>query len=95
MSRRTSIALVYLGLRDWAETRQWLTRALDERVHWSVWLLRDPRWDPLRGDPEFERLVDRVGFPADARPVRRPRGPGRRPERATVLAEPGAPYRVT
>ena len=60
-------ALVYLGLGDRPQTLQWLSRALDERSNWCVWLLRDPRWDPLRGDPEFERLVDRVGFPADAK----------------------------
>ncbi len=60
-------ALVFLGLRDWPQTRQWLTRALDERTNWAVWLLSDPRWDPMRGEPEFERLVDRVGFPADAK----------------------------
>jgi len=60
-------ALVHLGLRDWPQTKLWLSRALDQRTNWAVWLLRDPRWDPLRGDPEFERLVDRVGFPPDAK----------------------------
>jgi eukaryotic-like serine/threonine-protein kinase len=60
-------ALVYLGLKDLPNMRLWLGRALDERSNWPVWLLKDPRWDPIRGDEAFERLVDRVGFPADAR----------------------------
>jgi TolB-like protein/Flp pilus assembly protein TadD len=60
-------ALVYLGMKDVPNMRLWLARAIDERSNWPVWLLKDPRWDPVRGDAEFERLVDRVGFPADAR----------------------------
>jgi len=60
-------ALVYLGLKDYPRMKTALSQAIDERSNWPVWLLRDPRWDPVRGDPEFERQVDRLGFPADAR----------------------------
>jgi hypothetical protein len=60
-------ALVYLGLKDYPRMKTALGQAIDERSNWPVWLLRDPRWDPVRGDPEFERQVDRMGFPADAR----------------------------
>ena len=60
-------ALVYVGLKDFPRTKEWIGRAIDERANWIVWLLRDPRWDPIRGEPDFEKLVDRVGFPADAR----------------------------
>jgi TolB-like protein/Flp pilus assembly protein TadD len=60
-------ALVYLGLGDRAQTYQWLELALEERANWMVWLLKDPRWDPLRGDPRFESIVQRVGFPLEAR----------------------------
>jgi serine/threonine protein kinase/tetratricopeptide (TPR) repeat protein len=61
------MALVYLGLRDAPAMKLWLARALDDRANWAVWILKDPRWDPVRGDPEFEKLVDRIGFPVDAR----------------------------
>jgi serine/threonine-protein kinase len=60
-------ALVYLGLGDRNQTLEWLQRAYDERSVWMVWLLKDPRWDPMRGDQRFEAIVDRVGFPRDAR----------------------------
>jgi serine/threonine-protein kinase len=60
-------ALIYLGLGDRAPTLERLRAAYDSRSNWMVWLLRDPRWDVLRGDPEFERIVTRVGFPPAAR----------------------------
>jgi serine/threonine-protein kinase len=65
-------ALVYLGLGDRTQTYRWLEQSLEERANWMVWLLKDPRWDPLRGDPRFESIVQRVGFPPDAR-ARAPR----------------------
>ena len=60
-------ALVYLGLGDRQQTLAWLQLAYDERASSMVWLLRDPRWDPMRGDAAFEAIVERVGFPPDAR----------------------------
>jgi len=60
-------ALVYLGLGDRNQTLQSLQRAYDERAVWMVWLLKDPRWDTMRGDAQFEAIVDRVGFPREAR----------------------------
>jgi TolB-like protein/Flp pilus assembly protein TadD len=60
-------ALVYLGLGDREQTITWLQRSYDERSNWMVWLLKDPRWDPMRGDPRFEDIVKRVGFPPEAR----------------------------
>jgi tetratricopeptide (TPR) repeat protein len=67
-----SRALVYLGLRDREQTLAWLQRSYDERANWMVWLLKDPRWDPMRGDATFEQIVERVGFPAESR-ARAPR----------------------
>jgi TolB-like protein/Flp pilus assembly protein TadD len=60
-------ALVSVGLGDRQQTLAWLQRAYDERSNWMVWLLKDPRWDRMRGDPAFEAIVERVGFPPDAR----------------------------
>jgi len=60
-------ALVYLGLGDRSQTLQWLQRSYEERASWMIWLLKDPRWDPMRGDPQFEAIVDRVGFPRESR----------------------------
>jgi serine/threonine-protein kinase len=72
MAERTFVsaymrALVYLGLGDQPSTFEWLERAYDERSNWMVWLLKDPRWDPVRADPRFAAILDRVGFPEDAK----------------------------
>jgi hypothetical protein len=60
-------ALVYLGLGDRTQAFAWLNRAYEERSNWLVWLLKDPRWDPVRSDPRFAAILARVGFPKDAR----------------------------
>lgn len=59
-------ALVYLGLGDRETTLRLLNRCFDERTNWMVWLLKDPRWDPMRSDPRFQEIVRKVGFPAAA-----------------------------
>lgn len=57
------VALVYAGLGDRDRAFEWLDKAVDQRTHWLVWLDRDRRWDGLRGDERFARLVRRVGLP--------------------------------
>ena len=58
-----AVALIYAGLGKRDSTFAWLDRAVQERTHWLVWLNRDLRWKPLRGDPRFVALVRRVGLP--------------------------------
>ena len=57
-----AVALVYtaLGERDSAFAE--LDSAVTERSNWVVWLARDRRWDPLRADPRFDKLLKRVGL---------------------------------
>jgi len=57
------IALVYAGLGDKNQAFVWLSKAVQGRSHWLVWLNRDPRWDRLRSDPRFADLTKRVGLP--------------------------------
>jgi eukaryotic-like serine/threonine-protein kinase len=57
------VALVYAALGDKVRAFHWLRRALTERSHWLVWLLRDTRWQALRGDPQFQEIVHQVGLP--------------------------------
>lgn len=59
-------ALVHLGLGDQEKTLELLKQSYDEKANWLVWLLKDPRWDPMRSDPRFQEIVRRVGFPPDA-----------------------------
>jgi DNA-binding winged helix-turn-helix (wHTH) protein/tetratricopeptide (TPR) repeat protein len=65
------VALVQAGLGDTDAAFAWLENAFAERSHWLVWLRLDPRWDSIRGDPRFERLVARMGFPGQSEYRRR------------------------
>ncbi len=58
------IALVYAGMGNKQEALAWLERAYKERSDWIVWLKVDQRFDALRGDPQFQKLIQRVGFPS-------------------------------
>ena len=55
-------AIIYMGLGDKEKALKYLEEAYQERSNWLVWLNRDPRWDPLRGDRRFQDLLHRVGF---------------------------------
>jgi Tfp pilus assembly protein PilF len=58
-----AVALVYAALGEPDEAFHWLDRAVADRTHWLVWLNRDTRWTPLRDDPRFVALLQRVGVP--------------------------------
>jgi tetratricopeptide (TPR) repeat protein len=55
-----SIADVYLGLGERDQALEWLSTAVDERANAIGALRVNPRYDVLRKDPRFERLVERV-----------------------------------
>jgi TolB-like protein/DNA-binding winged helix-turn-helix (wHTH) protein/Tfp pilus assembly protein PilF len=57
------VALVYDGLGEKDQALSWLDKALDDRSHWLVWIRLDPRWDAIRDEPRFKRIVSRVAFP--------------------------------
>jgi TolB-like protein/DNA-binding winged helix-turn-helix (wHTH) protein/Flp pilus assembly protein TadD len=57
------VALVYDGLGEKDQALSWLDKALDDRSHWLVWIRLDPRWDAVRDEPRFKRIVSRVAFP--------------------------------
>lgn len=57
------LATVELALGDHAAALTSLTRAVETRDHWAVWLKVDPMLEPLRGDGAFQALVAKVGFP--------------------------------
>ena len=59
-----NIALACLGLGDIDEAFNWFNTALDERSSWLVSLNVEPLFDPIRSDPRFAELVERVGLPS-------------------------------
>jgi TolB-like protein/DNA-binding winged helix-turn-helix (wHTH) protein/Flp pilus assembly protein TadD len=60
-SANASIALIYVGLGDLDEAMRWLNKAYDARFNPSI-LIR-PGFDPLRSDPRFRELRQRLGLP--------------------------------
>lgn len=55
-------ALVYLGLGDIDRAFSWLEKAFKIRAYELVSLRTDPRYDPLRADPRFLALIEKVGL---------------------------------
>jgi serine/threonine protein kinase/tetratricopeptide (TPR) repeat protein len=56
------IATTYSGLREKESAFEWLRKSIDERADCSVWVLADPKLDPLRSDPRFQGLLRRMNL---------------------------------
>ena len=56
------IAMVYTGLGDKNDAFAWFDKAYAERCDYLVFLPTDPMADPLRGDPKFNALLERLGL---------------------------------
>jgi TolB-like protein len=66
-------ALISLGLGERAAAMERLENAVEERDVRLTFLAVEPRWDPLRADPRFEKIYMRLGFPARTTPGARAR----------------------
>jgi eukaryotic-like serine/threonine-protein kinase len=55
-------ALVHVGLGDEDATMECLEEAFQKRIRQLVWVNVDPRYDPLRANAEFGRLISRLGL---------------------------------
>jgi TolB-like protein len=55
------VAAVYAALGDSTKTLSWLNRACSERNMKLFTLAQDPRFDAMRQDSEFKKLLDQVG----------------------------------
>jgi TolB-like protein/DNA-binding winged helix-turn-helix (wHTH) protein/Flp pilus assembly protein TadD len=60
-SHASEVAAIYASLGDMDEAMNWLEKGYAERFNPGV-LIR-PAFDPLRSDPRFQNLVQRVGLP--------------------------------
>ena len=63
------LALIHLGLGEHEEALRYLEAALDESSVSSVtgtrvpaYLKVDPIWDPIRSDPRFAALLEKIGL---------------------------------
>jgi TolB-like protein len=57
-----ALALVHAGLGRSDRAIDWLRHAYDVRDVHLIWLPMDPKWDPLRKESSFQRLIERCGF---------------------------------
>ena len=56
----SSWAVAYLGLGDYPQALAWLERAVNERSSLIVWMKVEPMFDPVRRDPKFQALLERM-----------------------------------
>ena len=55
------MAILHIGLGDTDQAFAWLEKSFTERERWMLQLKVAPFLDPLRSDPRFAELVQRVG----------------------------------
>ncbi len=60
--RAWAFVRAYVGVGDKEAALKWLERAYAEHDNGMTTLKVDPLFDPLRGDPRFQRLLARVGL---------------------------------
>ncbi len=60
---RMDLAVMHYALQDIDETFHQLDQAVNERLGAIVFLNTSPNWKPLRNDPRFRAIVERVGVP--------------------------------
>ena len=58
------LAVVYAALGETDKAFESLGQALQMRSTLLTYLKMDPRFDSLREDPRFSRLLERIGIPA-------------------------------
>jgi len=54
------VSLIYAGLNERDEAFKWLEVSCENRDFWAIWLLVEPRFDPLRSDSRFNDLLRRL-----------------------------------
>jgi eukaryotic-like serine/threonine-protein kinase len=54
---------IHVGLGEHERAIEYLQSCYEERSHWLIYLHLDPGMDDLRGDPNFQNLVLKIGLP--------------------------------
>jgi len=58
-----ALATIHIGLGEAHQAFDWLAKAFEDRSAGLVYLKVDPVFDPVRSDPRFGEMVQRVGLP--------------------------------
>jgi serine/threonine-protein kinase len=53
-------AIAHLGLREFSRSLDWLEKSCEQHELATKAIIVHPVWDPLRGEPRFQNLVQRV-----------------------------------
>ncbi len=57
------VAAVYVALGDTEQAFVFLDRAAEAKAEFLVFLGVDPRFDPVRSDPRYKELLEKLGLP--------------------------------
>jgi eukaryotic-like serine/threonine-protein kinase len=57
------IAQVYGAMGDTDRAIEWARKALEERSALMIYLKASAMWDPVRGDPRFQAMLQQMNFP--------------------------------
>ena len=57
-----STAFIYVGLNENDKAFEWLEIAYEERYEMLVWIKVSPLLDPIRTDPRFSELLEKIGL---------------------------------
>ena len=57
------IATIYMGMGASEKAFEYFENNNDDRSGWFLHLKVDPMFDPLRSDPRFQSLLNKVNFP--------------------------------
>jgi len=50
-------------LSENSQAIDWLEKAYEERSVWMAWLKVEPIYDPIRSNPRFQALYNKMNFP--------------------------------
>jgi serine/threonine protein kinase/tetratricopeptide (TPR) repeat protein len=56
------LAMIHAGLDEKEQALKWLESACEERYNWMVWLGVEPMFANLRGAPQFEAMLRKIGL---------------------------------
>ena len=62
---RTYDAIQDVALNDLESAFEWLEKAYQDHENEMYWLKVEPPFEPLRSDPRWQVMLDKVGFPVN------------------------------
>ena len=57
------LAMIYSVMGEIDQAFDWLEKSYEDHEVEMYWLKVEPPFEPIRGDPRYQEMLDRVGFP--------------------------------